>query len=66
VLAGLLLRRFGLLPLVALALAGRSVPPARRRLILTVAAGVYLGAALLLVLLLAVLVGGLALVALTV
>jgi hypothetical protein len=66
VLTALLLRRVGLLPLVALALAGRGMPSARRRRILTVAASVYAGAAMLLVLLLGVLVGGLALVALTV
>ena len=66
VLTALLLRRFGMLPLVALALAGRTVSPARRRTILTVAASFYLGAVLLLVVLLAVLVGGLAFVALTV
>jgi nitrate reductase NapE component len=66
VLAAFLLRRFGLLPIVALALAGRSVPPARRRVLITVAASVYLGAGLLLVLVVAVLAGGLTLVALTV
>jgi hypothetical protein len=66
VLTALLLRRFGLLPLVALALAGRGATPARRRRVLTVAAGIYLGAALLLTLLVAALLGGLALVALTV
>lgn len=64
--AGLLLRRLGLLPVVALALAGRAATPARRRMVLTIAACVYLGAAALLVLLVAVLVGGLALVALAV
>jgi hypothetical protein len=66
VLTVLLLRRFGLLPLLVLAFAGRNAPPARRRRFVTVAASVYLGAVMLLVLLLAVLVGGLALVALTV
>lgn len=65
-LAGLLVRRFGLLPLVVLALAGRGIPPARRKLVVTVAASVYLGAFLLLVVLLVALVGGLALVALAV
>ncbi|MFC0680777.1 hypothetical protein ACFFGH_23350 [Lysobacter korlensis] len=65
VLAGLLLRRFGLLPMVALVLAGRGLAPARRRGILTAAAGIYLGALLLLVLLVLLLVGGLTFVALT-
>ena len=64
VLTAMLLRRFGLLPLVSLALVSRT--PARRRVLVTVAAGVYLGAAVLLLLLVAVLAGGLALVALTV
>ncbi len=66
VLTALLLRRFGLLPMLGLLVAGRHIEPARRCRILTIAAGVYLAAALLLVLVLAVLVGGLALVALTV
>lgn len=66
VLTALLLRRFGLFPLVALALAGRNVSPARRKLFLTIAASIHLGALLALVLLLIVLVGGLAVVALTV
>ena len=65
VLTGLLLRRFGLLPMVALALAGRGASPARRRLVLTIAAAVYLGAVLMLLLVVLLLVGGLALVALS-
>jgi hypothetical protein len=64
ILAALLLRRFGLLPLVVLALAGRELPPARRRMVLTVAAAIYLGAFALLFLLLLALVGGLAFVVL--
>jgi hypothetical protein len=66
VLTALLLRRFGLLPLLAVALAGRGISPGHRNLVLTVAASVYLGALALLVLLLVVLVGGLAIIALTV
>ena len=64
VIAGMLLRRFGLLPLVALALAGRNLSPARRRLVLTAAAAVYLGASALLLLLVVVLVVLLAVLAL--
>jgi hypothetical protein len=49
---------------VVLALAGRELPPARRRMVLTVAAAIYLGAFALLFLLLLALVGGLAFVVL--
>ena len=65
VLTGLLLRRLGLLPMVALALAGRGLSPGRRRLILTIAAALYLGAVLTLLLVVVLLVGGLAILALT-
>lgn len=62
-LAVMLLRRSGLLPAVAMAISGRGMPP-NRRLLLTVAAGIYLGALLLLLTLVALLVAGLAFVVL--